>query len=132
METWIDALDVFSSRLCVRETTEDATETRPADTQAIEALKKSIREYINSHRGVHDIGNTITFAFYVGKLRGGAKHHGPALVQSCSSALSEVLNNLPTLPDGSSYVFYNQSILSLTQVAGSGEDEDFVLENLCC
>lgn len=128
MEKWLDA---FAKGLLIQKDTDDGSKTEPASAEQMEAFKEALKANLNVHGQCRFIGDTITYDYRLGTIRGSSKGMEAAHVVSGNGNLLAVLGKMPKLPRGESYAFPTPTFITFRMKNKMGEGDDFDVINVC-
>lgn len=136
MENLEKLFDVFASGLFIKHAPaakeeEDGEETRSSTEPASDEVRETFRNLMSEHLYKKldrcHVGGSITYDYYLGKIRGSKLGHADSVVLTINSNLQDIIDELPELPDGDEYAFPAATAVSVRVI---GFDEDGILTEL--
>ena len=128
MEKWLEA---FAKGLLIQKTTEEGSKTEPASEEQIQAFKKAVEENLAYQGMYRQPGDTITYDYRRGSVRGRQNWQEVMHTESANGNLISVLAEMPQLPDGESYVFPVPTFITFKMRDKVSASADFAVINVC-
>lgn len=129
MENIEKLLEAFSKGLHVRHEPVVKEGEKPdiyhthASNEVREIFKNALKEHLERKLDWCQIGESVTYNHFLGTVRNSTTiENQGAAVRSINSNLQEVMDKLPELPEGETYVFPAQTAVSV-KVTGFTQDE---------
>lgn len=102
-----------------------------ATDEAKEALGEALKEHLEKELSRCHIGLKVTYNYYLGTVRNSSSSESRgAAVVSINSKLQEVMDELPKLSEGESYVFPAQTSVSVKVLGFDNDEIVTILENV--
>ncbi len=121
-------LNAFAQCLLIQYPTEDGKKAKEASEEQKDAFKEAIREHLASASRVRDPGYVVTYDYRQGKIRGGKRLADE--VTSPNRNLGSVLEKLPELPEGETYIFPTPMFISF-RIRERAYKEPFEVISFC-
>lgn len=123
-------LNAFAQCLLIQYPTEDGKKAKEASDEQKEAFKEAVRNHLAFSRRVRNPGYVVTYDYRQGKIRGAKRPADESDVASPNGNLGSVLEKLPELPEGQTYIFPTPMFISFRIREGACK-EPFEVISFC-